>query len=148
MERNYCTSLYMLYIETLMQVLSPFKDGPTDCLQMFRKALNAILLSNCIQPYVKLWHPLSGRTPRGRGESSSCWFITGSRCPLAVLGAEDTQHPVSSPASPSIISLVPLQLLLLFLPGCMLLKGCHMLIRPEILCISALGEWTSRESLL
>lgn len=71
------------------------------------------------------------------GERGGLHRVSGSRCPLAALKVGYTQLLISSSASLAINSLVPLQLPLLFLPGCMLRKGCHMFIRPEILCISA-----------
>lgn len=105
----------------------------------------------CFQPYVKLWHPVAwGSLSGSRVEGERVLHHVSFQAPSALWrpSEQDTQLLISSSASLTINSLVPLQLPLLFLPGCMLLKGCHMFIRPEILRISTLGEWTLRERFL
>lgn len=108
----------------------------------------------CVQPCVKLWHPVAlgslggSLTGRGGGEGSSSCFISGSQCPLAVLKADYTQLLISSSASLAINNLVPLQLPLLFLLAARCAKDVTCLSDQKYCASRLFGEWTFRESLL
>ena len=104
----------------------------------------ATLLAARVQPYIEPWHlglPAAWVVVECRGKGVFIMFHF--RLPVPS-GGPQSGIP-NSLASRTINSLVLLQLPLLFLPDCMLLKGCHMFIRPEILCISTLGEGTLKE---